>query len=291
MPAYNDITNAFVIQWDRDLQHEAQQSVSRLRSRVSEKGQITGESFTHNRVGSTELDVNNTRLAATELSAIAHSTRLATMQDFYKALPLDEFDIPKMLINPVTGGDYMSVLLAARNRMVDKIIYDTCKAAQPLKDGTTVALPSGQKILAGATGFTKAKIIQTKKLFRANEADEHAGEELFFIYDSEAMEDVLTDTTLTSADFMAVRMLQSGDVGMKWMGFTWIPYEAITKAAGEATTVAFTKRAIKFGYGLERGNVAQRHDLRDAWQVSMKASYGALRTDEKYVVQVAYTYS
>ena len=290
MPTHNEITNAFVVQWDRDLQHEAQQSVSRLRARVSEKGQVTGESFTHNRVGSTELDESTTRLAQTELSAVGHSTRIATMKDFYKALPLDEFDMPRMLINPVTGGDYMSILLAARNRMIDKIIYDTARASQPLKDGSTVALPSAQKILAGGTGFTKAKIIQTKKIFRANEADEHAGEELYFIYDSEAMEDVMSDTTLTSADFMAIRMLQSGDVGTKWLGFTWIPYEAISKASGTATTVAFTKRAIKFGYGIERGNVAQRHDLRDAWQVSMKASYGALRTDEKYVVEVAYTY-
>jgi len=132
---FNQITNAFVVQWDRDLQHEAQQSVSRLRARISEKGMITGESFTHNRVGNTELDESNVRLAQTELSAVAHSTRLATMQDYYKALPLDMYDIPKMLINPVTGGDYMSILLAARNRMIDKIIYNACRADQPMKDG------------------------------------------------------------------------------------------------------------------------------------------------------------
>ena len=32
--------------------------------------------------------------------------------------------------------------------------------------------------------------------------------------------------TLTSADFMAVKMLQSGDVSGRWMGFNWIPSRA-----------------------------------------------------------------
>ena len=32
----------------------------------------------------------------------------------------------------------------------------------------------------------------------------HTGEELFFVYNSAALEDILADTTLTSADFLAV---------------------------------------------------------------------------------------
>ncbi|MFX5522699.1 phage capsid protein, partial [Acinetobacter baumannii] len=76
-------------------------------------------------------------------------------------------------------------------------------------------------------GLTKAKIIQARSIFRANETDgvDGDGDELFFLYDSLALTQILSDTTLTSADFMTGKMLQEGGVGGKWMGFTWIPFE------------------------------------------------------------------
>jgi len=149
-----------------------------------------------------------------------------------------------------------------------------------------VALPAGQQILAGAAGLTKAKLIQARKLFRANEADSEAGEELFITYTADGLEDVLTDTTLTSADYLAVKMLQNGDISGKWMGFNWIPFEGVSTAASVATLVAWAKSACKLGRGYEEGNVTRRGDKQDAWQVSMAASYGALRTEEKLVVTI-----
>lgn len=287
---HNTITNAFVIAWDNAVKAVAQQTVSRLAQHVMDKGSITGESFTHNVMGATELDEKTVRLGDTQWGAIEHSTRVANMRDFYKALPLDRADIPKMLINPVSGGDYMGALQAAKNRRVDDIVYQAMLAPQLLKNGSTVALPFSQIILNGATGLTKAKIIQTKKIFRANELDEHNGEELFFVYTADAMEDILNDTTLTSADFQAVKMLQSGDVSGKWMGFTWVPFEGVNRSGSVAQLVAWTKSAAKYGTGYIEGNVTRRGDKQDAWQVSMAASYGALRTEEKRVVRVDISY-
>ena len=80
-----------------------------------------------------------------------------------------------------------------KNRRVDKIIYDAMRGTQTLRDATTEALPSGQKIAHGSVGFTKAKLIETKKLFRAAECDEHNGEELFLTFDSRMLEDILGD--------------------------------------------------------------------------------------------------
>jgi hypothetical protein len=291
MAEHNQITAAFVQQFDSALQRAVQQTDSRLMKTVIDKGSITGESFTHNGLGMAEMTEKTVRLAPTVLSAIEHTTRVANMRDFFEALPLDRADIPKMIINPVTGGDYIAALVAARNRKIDSIIWEVLDANQTMKDGSTTALPAGQKILAGATGFTKAKLIQTRKIFRLNEADEHNGEELFMAYDHEMLEDILTDTTLTSADHLAVKMLQNGDVASRWMGFTWVPYQHASRSGGTARTKAWTKRACKFGRAGEEGDVAQRKDLQNAWQTSLAGSYGALRTDEKMVVTVEYTYS
>ncbi|WP_439587497.1 phage capsid protein [Hydrogenophaga sp.] len=284
------ITQAFVTAWDTAIRVEAAQRESRLASAVHDRGSITGESFTINFLGDdgSLLDANTVRHGDTEWSLADHSTPIVNMADFYKAFPLDRNDIPKMIVNPVTGGDYMGLLMAAKNRRIDDIIYKAARGSQLKKDGTSEALPSGQKIAHGSTGFTKAKIIEAKKIFRSNEADEFAGEELYITYDSLMLEDVLTDTTLTSADFMAVKMLQNGDISGKWMGFKWIPYNGIERAGGVSYPIAWAKSGIHFGKGYEEGNVGQRRDKKDAWQVSMGASYGAGRQDKKKVVEIAF---
>lgn len=284
------IDQAFVQQWDSAVRAEAAQRESRLMGTVHDRGTITGESFTINFLGDDGglLDANTVRHGDTEWTDPEHSTPIVNMSDFYKAYPLDRNDIPKMIVNPVTGGDYMRLLMNQKNRRIDKIIYDAARGSQLKKDGTSEALPSGQKIAHGGTGLTKAKLIEAKKIFRTNEADEHAGEELHIVYNDVMLEDILADTTLTSADYMAVKMLQNGDVSGKWMGFKWIPFNGIVLSASTYYTIAYAKSGIHLGKGYEEGNVTRRGDKKDAWQVSMAASYGAGRQDPKKVVEIAF---
>lgn len=280
----------FVTQWDNAIRVEASQKESRLASTVTDRGTITGESFTINNLADDGalLDENNVRHGDTELSLETQTSRVALMKDFYRATLLDRNDIPKMLVNPVTGGDYMKNMMSRKNRRIDDIIYQAARATVSLKDGSTIALPATQKVAVGGTAFTKAKLIATRKIFRRNEADKYADEELFILYNDEMLEDILSDTTLTSADFLAVKMLQEGDVSGNWMGFKWVPYNGIAKVGTDYFTVAYAKSGIHFGKGYEEGNVQQRADKKDAWQVSMGASYGAARQDEKKVVEIAF---
>lgn len=282
-----DIDKTFVTQWDTALRLAAQQRQSRLMSTVVDRGTIEGAAFTIANLGATVLQEKTVRLADTEWQDILFGVRNVPMRDFYSALPLDRFDIPKMKVNPVTGGQYMASLIAARNRKVDQIIYQAAIGNILSQDGaTTFALPSSQKIVAGGTGLTKAKVIQAKQIMRANEVDSYGeGQALYMLYNSTALGQILSDTTLTSADFLAGQMLQKGDMA-DWMGFKWIPYEALNLSGGVYSTVAYTADAVHFGRGFEEGKVSPRPDKQDAWQVSMAASYGAGRQDEKKVVQI-----
>ena len=283
------MTAAFVQQWDSSIRAAAQQSESRLMKATTDRGTITGDGFTVNNMGSIEMDENTVRHGDTEWGDIDHTNRLAVMKNFYKALPLDRNDIPKMIVNPVTGGDYMKQLINARNRKMDEVVYNALGGTINSKDGVTAnTLPAGQKIAHGGTGFTKSKIIQARAIFRANEADEEAGEELFIMYNDKALQTILADTSLTSSDFMATQMLQSGKIATSWLGFTWIPYQKLTFTASTYFAYAWTKSGIHLGRGYEEGNVARRADKKDLWQVSMGASYGAGRQDEFKVVELAF---
>jgi hypothetical protein len=281
------ITQAFVQQFDSTIRQQAQQRTSRFESRVLDRGNIVGESFTANRLGVAEDTPENTsRHGDTVWSDIEHSTRVALMRDFYQALPVDRADEPKVLANPT--GDYMNSLLAAWNRRKDGIIYAAALGNSQTKEGALIALPAGQKIAAGAAGFNKAKILTAKKIFRANECDSESDDpqELYMTYTAEMLEDILSDATLTSADFMAVKMLQEGNVAGKWMGFNWVPYERVNNVAGTYSAVAWAKSAIHFGTGFFEGKSQRRGDKKDTMQVSAAGSVGAARVWEYGVVQI-----
>lgn len=284
------IPQSFVQQFDSSLRLLSAQMESRLRGAVTDRGTITGDSFTIANIDPAgDLPADNVRHGDTVFSDITHSTRVVTMKDFFDALPLDRSDIPKMLVNPVTGGHYAKTLVGKRNRKIDNLIYRACRDSQLLKDGSSTALPSGQKIAHGGTGMTKAKIIQARKLFRANEKDKHNGEELFMLYTADMVEDIMADTTLTSADFLANKFLQEGDVVGNWLGFTWIPFEGIDPVSSSTYyTVAWAKSAIHLGDGYVEGRVDRRPDKKNLWQTTINCSMAAGRQDEKGVVEIAY---
>lgn len=285
----NTITQAFVQQFDSTIQMQAQQKTSRFEPRVHGRGNITGESFTANKLAAVEdTPENNVRHGDTTWSTATHSTRVALMRDFYQALPVSRSDEPKLLANP--SGEYMNSLLSAWNRRKDSIIFTAALGAAQLKDGSTVALPSGQKILHGSTAMSKAKIITAKKIFRKNEADEQSDDpqELYLAYTSEMLEDILSDTTLTSADFMAVKMLQEGNISGKWCGFNWVPYESVQLSGGVYSTIAWAKSSIHFGTGFFEGKSQRRGDKKDMLQVSAAGSVGAVRVWEEGVVEIQF---
>lgn len=289
----DNITAAFVRQFHDTFEVACQQKTSRLMNICKDRGMITGASFTINDMGIVDMVDNPTRFGPTNLTIPDAGTRLATMIDANLFVPIEPTDLPKLKANP--EDPYMQLMIAARNRRWDKAIYRAAVDAIQRKtvDGetyTSTPLPSGQKILAGGTGFTKAKIIAAKKIFQRNEVGVEQGEELYMLYNSDMLGQVLADTTLTSADFMAVKMLQDGDISGKWCGFNWIPYELLDNGAGGSTerkTAAMTRNAVHFGRGTNWDfSIDKRPDLQNLKQLSAMMSVGSGRANEKKVVTI-----
>lgn len=272
------------------------QKESRLQGTVMDRGQIDGSSFTINSLGITEMEAVTGRYQDKNPTELDNNTRVVYMADFDRTLVVDGFDIPKLAADP--SHKYVGLLTEAANRRKDKSIYRALIDDIIVKTGEnsfgTASLPSGQKILAGGTVFTKAKILLARKLFRANECDQENGEQLFMAYDSNMVAQILADTTLTSADFMAVQMLQEGKVASNWLGFSWIPYEQLDAGAGgagERKTVAWAKSGVHMGTGINvkttiGENTQKRGHPTEAYGYM---SLGAGRQDEKKVVTIDFT--
>ena len=296
MPIVNEnkITAAFVQQFHDNYELASQQNESRLLKTVVNRGRIQGESFTINDMGQVEMTASGARYGDTPWTIPDAGVRTALMADFDLFIPIESRDIPKLKAHP--NDKYIKLLYNAKNRKVDDIIYNAAIGSINRKtvadngtaSTTATALPSSQIILSAA-GTLKQKIIKAKSLFRANECDEHNGEQLYILYTSDMLEDILGDTTLTSADFMAGKMIQEGGVGGKWMGFNWIPYEKLSQgaAAGEKRTVAYCGSAIHFGdAAITDFDITTRADKKNIKQVGGVHSFGAGRANEKKVVAI-----
>lgn len=258
-----------------------------------DRGMIEGSSFTINSLGTTEMKAVTGRYQDKTPQSLDHNTRVVYMADYDATIVVDGFDIPKLSADP--SFKYPGLLADASNRIKDKVIYRALLDAVVTKSGentfSTTSLPAGQIVLAGGTAFTKAKAIFARSLFRKNECDEQNGEQLYIAYNDEMVRQILADTTLTSSDFMAVQMLQSGKVAENWMGFTWVPYQALDNGAGgatEARTVAWAKSGVEIGMGINfktdvSENKAKRGHPTEAYGW---LSLGAGRQDEKKVVAI-----
>lgn len=284
---------AFKQQFHDSFTEALAQKDSRLQATVVDRGQISGSSFTINTLGTTEMEQVTTRYEDKHTGSLGNGTRVVYMADYDRNLVVDAFDVPKLAADP--SYKYSGLLVEAANRRKDKTIYRALLDPVVTKSGETTfstsSLPAGQIILAGGTAFSKAKLIFARSLFRANECDNENGEQLFITYDDNMVRQIMADTTLTSGDYMAVQMLQSGQVAQNWMGFTWIPYQALDNGAGGATerrAAAWAKSAVHYGTGIEtKTRVGENTQKRGhpteayAWM-----SLGAGRQDEKKVVAI-----
>lgn len=292
----NMITAAFVQQFHDTFEIASQQKESRLQATVHGRGGITGASFTINDMGSIEMSPITKRFGDTVWELPEAGTRNVLMADYGVFIPVEKRDLRKLIAEP--QGAYLQLTLAATNRKKDDVIYDALLSAVLRKTEhggsyQSVNLPPEQKIIAGGSGMTKAKLIAAKALFRDNECDEQNGEKLYITYNAAMLTQILSDTTLTSADFMSVKMLQEGALAGSWLGFHWIAYNKLNTQVGEgdalktATAVAWCQSAVHFGTGAEYNvDIGIRRDKNNTTQIAVDASYGAGRAAENKVVAI-----
>lgn len=295
------ITAAFVQEFHKGFELACAQKESRLQAAVTDRGSITGESFTVNDMGIVEMNDRSfaDRFGDTQWSVPDSGTRIALMGDADLYIPIAPTDLPKLLAQP--QGSYQQLMVEAANRKKDSVIYNAILADIQRKtvaaDGTktTAAQAFAVSQILWAQGtvatasvpakpITKKDLINVRARFRKNEAD---GEEIYITYNSDMMTSILNDTTLTSADYMVAQMLQDGEISKKWLGFNWIPYERLKVDAttSAVTSVAWAKSGVHFGTGQNlQIDIGPRRDKRNVIQLSAQTSYGAGRANEQKCV-------
>lgn len=282
------IATAYVKQFTDGITHLAQQMPSRLRGAVRVESGIQGDRAFFDQLGLSSMTLRTERHADTNITDTPHSRRMVTMATYDKADLIDKRDEVRILNNPVNA--YTRSYAAAANRQMDQVIIDAAlaSASTGVDGGTSTAFDTtNYQIAHGSVGLTIAKLAESKKILDAAENDPMIPR--YFILGSEQMEDLMNNTTVTSADYNTVRALVRGELDT-FMGFQFIRSELLSLSGTTRSCLAYARDSLLLGISTDiTGSVDRRPDKNNSLQVMYTMDVGATRMDETGVVEVQCT--
>ena len=282
------ITTSFVEQYSSNVTMLSQQMGSKLRGSVDVET-INGKNAFFDQVGVTAAQIRTSRHGDTPQIDTPHSRRRLSLADYEWADLVDDVDKVRMLIDPTSS--YAKAAAAAMNRSIDDVIITAMNASAStgVAGGSSTDLPAGQKTATSdqSDGLTIAKLLSAKKIMDDNDVDPSL--KRFIVCGPQQISDLLGTTSVTSADFNTVRALSTGEVN-SFLGFEFIMSTRLNKDATNTTdrlVFAYTEDAIKLGMGKDiSAKISERADKSYSTQVYYCMSLGAVRMEEKKVVQI-----
>jgi hypothetical protein len=298
------ITEAFVQQFNSNIMMLSQQKGSRLEPAVRNESQ-KGNSQFFDRIGSVAAVLRTGRHAQTPQMDTPHSRRMVTLADYEWADLVDNQDKIRMLIDPTS--EYAMAAAWAFGRAKDDVVIAAAlsNAYGGVAGATPVAHPNTQKYAANdGTAFSNLNMVTLRGVKRIMDQREVEGKR-YFACTASQIESLLGQTQVTSSDFNTVQALVKGEVS-SFMGFEFIRLErlglttsttatAATGVVGAGAGLSGTNRACfawaEQGLLLSKGEdfitkMSERDDLGYAMQVYARMSIGATRMEEEQVVEV-----
>ena len=279
------ITTAFVEQYKSNVFHLAQQKGSRLRDAVRSET-VTGKSHFFERIGSVAAEKRTSRHSDTPRMDTPHSRRKVTMDDYDWADLIDQEDKVRMLISP--QSEYAMAGAWAMGRAMDDSIIAAATGTSfgGVSGGTSVALPSTQKIVHGSAGLTLAKLIEAKEKLDANDVD--PDEARYMIVTSKQMSNLLNLEKVTSSDYASIKALVQGQIDT-YLGFKFLRTERLgTDSNSDRQVLAFCQSGIGLAVGADVATrISERADKNYATQVFLSMTIGATRVEDEKVVEIA----
>jgi hypothetical protein len=282
----------------------SQQKGSRLQPTVRNETQ-NGESAFYDRLGAATAQLKVSRHADTPQIDSAHSRRRVTLSDYEWADLIDKEDLRRLLQDP--AGPYAQAAVWALGRAKDDVIIAAAdgSAYGGVAGATTVAHPNSQKFAFNdGTNFDGCNVDglrAIKRILDGNDVDESIPRH--GVLNALALENLLGETEVTSADFNTVRALVMGELDT-YMGFKFHRTERLlaqtdalsasptTGAVGSGSSVIGHRRCLFYAQdGLllamaddVQVEIDRRNDKSYATQVYASMGLGATRMEEEKVV-------
>lgn len=275
------ITTAMVEQYKSNVLMLAQQKGSKLRGTVRSE-MVTGKNAYFERIGAVDMVDATSRHDDTPQIDTPHSRRRVSLTTSRFADLIDNADKVRTLIDP-TSPYAMNAAWAAGRKMDAVIVAALAGNAYSGVDGaTTVALPSAQKVAAGSTGLTIAKLRSAREILLGADVDLDMGATC--IINPAGLTDLLSATEITSSDYNTVKALVQGQVDT-FLGFKFVVSTQVTALKA----YCYAKNAAVLAVGSEPVvRISERADKNYSTQVFVEMDIGATRVEDEGVVEISY---
>lgn len=261
-------------EFDAEVKH-AYQGMQTLRGCVTSRLGVVGDKYDFRLMGKGAATPRTGSSADVVPMDISHSLKVATLVDYEAPEYTDIYD--QATVNFDEVRELATTIAGAMGRRDDQSIIDALATTT-----TTVG--------AGTQALDLATITAASKLLNKVEAPM---EGRYFVVHEGGLNDLLNDTTITSADYNSVRMLMSGQIS-SFMGFEW---KVIGSGRAEGglpltTTVrsgfAFHKRSIGHAVGIDMKTKVDYVPHKASWLSMGMWKAGSVAIDVEGIVEVKY---
>ncbi len=279
----DQITTAYAKEYENTLRLQAQQEEQRFRGTAIEVSPTTEEHYFDYISPVTPVRLT-TRHGDTPRIDTPHVRRRVTPNSYVHSDLVADIDKVRIMIEPTSG--YTRNIVQGMNRQFDQefidAFYGTARTGET--GGTSVTFPAGNEIAASATGMTKAKIQQAKRLLMANEA---ATGRLYMAMAARQIDDLFNINELTSIDFNTVKPLRDGRV-VAWMGFSIIQTELLpVDGSSDRRCPVWSEFGMGFGVWEDIfTRISERPDKNHETQVYARSQIGATRLEEERCMSI-----
>ena len=293
------ISNAFIAQYNANLEHLCQQMGSKLRNYVSME-RVKGKTAFFDQIGVSTAAPKGVKSPSTVAPSTAPNAyhlgtpvmdtpfdrRKVDLATWNWGDLIDNDDKVRMLNDPTSDVARSGAM--AMGRAIDQIILTAATATAYTGEtgATSVVLPEAQIVDSGATSvFNLDKLLEIKTLMDAGDVPE---EDRVIAIQAADLKNLLKETKVTSTDYASVKSLVNGQIDTS-MGFKFIRVaNSVWTAAGYGANeaVAFHRNGIKLAIGQDIvSHIDVRSDLCYATQVYSEMTLGATRMQEAMVIK------
>lgn len=287
-----NIPNHFVQQFTTNLQMLLQQKDSRLRSAVTTGSYVGEQAAVVDQVGAIEMQDVVGRFSPMGRVDAAVDRRWVTPGDFDLPQLIDSFDELRLITDPKSVWVQNAVAAAKRkqDRLILEAFFGIAKTGK--KGETNTSFPGSQVIAvnhaaASNVGMTVAKLREAKKMLLAAEVDLDT-DSIYCAMTAEQLDNLFAEAQVVSTDFNDRPVLVDGKL-TRFMGINFIHSELIPVDGSNYRRVPiWAKSGMHLGVWKDvTTDISQRKDLTGIpWQLYLKMSMGATRTEEKKIIEV-----
>lgn len=282
------VDNVFVSTYESIVRHIAQQMPSRLRPWIMERG-VNSEEHNWEKLGAADASIKTTRAQVTPDDDTGWSRRQSVPVTYDVGDSTEQEDIVQMIVDP-NSNIARAQGYAMRRAFDDEIIKAATGTALDVPGGVT-AFPDSQKVFGTTVDVYDSPITfdivtQVTEKFLENDID--PDEEKVFVIGPTQARKLLQLTEASSADYNALRPLQSAGIVRNWMGYTWVVSTRLNiPSGGEIDCFAMTRMAL--GLMVNRDitvRIAEDPSVSFMWRIYCFATFGAVRVEDEHIVQV-----